>query len=90
MSLSQSVASARHPRGGGDDNAHGSVGARPYREAPLCRSVGDEQGASRYKKMMTSFGVAARFESGRQQKHIVDIDHIPAERMSEVLAEKLL
>ena len=58
------------------------------------RSVGDEQGASRYKKMMTSFGVAARFEGGRQQKHIVeltglslvDIDHIPAERMSEVLA----
>ena len=58
------------------------------------RSVGDEQGASRYKKMMTSFGVAARFEGGRQQKHIVeltglslvDIDHIPAERMDEVLA----
>ena len=58
------------------------------------RSAGDEQGASRYKKMMTSFGVAARFEGGRQQKHIVeltglslvDIDHIPAERMSEVLA----
>ncbi|MBR4041231.1 MAG: hypothetical protein IKJ09_02860, partial [Bacteroidaceae bacterium] len=58
------------------------------------RSVGDEQGASRYKKMMTSFGVAARFEGGRQQKHIVeltglslvDIDHIPAERMGEVLA----
>ena len=58
------------------------------------RSTGDEQGASRYKKMMTSFGVAARFEGGRQQKHIVeltglslvDIDHIPAERMGEVLA----
>ena len=58
------------------------------------RSTGDERGASRYKKMMTSFGVAARFEGGRQQKHIVeltglslvDIDHIPAERMSEVLA----
>ena len=58
------------------------------------RSVGDERGASRYKKMMTSFGVAARFEGGRQQKHIVeltglslvDIDHIPAERMGEVLA----
>ena len=58
------------------------------------RATGDEQGASRYKKMMTSFGVAARFEGGRQQKHIVeltglslvDIDHIPAERMSEVLA----
>ena len=58
------------------------------------RSVGDERGASRYKKMMTSFGVAARFEGGRQQKHIVeltglslvDIDHIPAERMGKVLA----
>ena len=58
------------------------------------RTAGDERGASRYKKMMTSFGVAARFEGGRQQKHIVeltglslvDIDHIPAERMSEVIA----
>ena len=58
------------------------------------RATGDEQGASRYKKMMASFGVAARFEGGRRQQHIValtglslvDIDHIPAERMSEVLA----
>ena len=58
------------------------------------RTLGDEQGASRYKKMMTSFGVAALFEGGRRQQHIVeltglslvDIDHIPAERMSEVLA----
>ena len=58
------------------------------------RSTGDERNASRYKKMMASFGVAALFEGGRQQKHIVaytelslvDIDHIPAERMSEVLA----
>ena len=58
------------------------------------RSAGDEQGASRYKKMMTSFGVAALFEGGRRQQHIValtglslvDIDHIPAERMGEVLA----
>ena len=58
------------------------------------RSAGDEKGASRYKKMMTSFGVAALFEGGRRQQHIValtglslvDIDHIPAERMSEVLA----
>lgn len=59
------------------------------------RTVGDEQGARRYKKMMTSFGVAARFEGGRQQKHIVeytglslvDIDHIPAEQMADVLAK---
>ena len=58
------------------------------------RAMGDEQGASRYKKMMTSFGVAALFEGGRRQQHIVaftglslvDIDHIPAERMAEVLA----
>lgn len=58
------------------------------------RTTGDEQGASRYKKMMTSFGVAALFEGGRRQQHIValtglslvDIDHIPAERMGEVLA----
>ena len=58
------------------------------------RTMGDEQGASRYKKMMTSFGVAAFFEGGRRQQHIVeltglslvDIDHIPVERMSEVLA----
>ena len=57
------------------------------------RYAGDEQGASRYKKMMTSFGVAARFEGGRQQKHIVeftglslvDIDHIAPERMTEIL-----
>ena len=58
------------------------------------RATGDERNASRYKKMMASFGVAALFKGGRQQKHIValtglslvDIDHIPAERMSEVLA----
>ena len=57
------------------------------------RSTGDERNASRYKKMMTSFGVAARFEGGRQQKHIVeftglslvDIDHIAEEDMARVL-----
>ena len=57
------------------------------------RTTGDEQGAKRYKHMMASFGVAARFEGGRQQKHIVeytglsivDLDHIPSERMAEVL-----
>ena len=59
------------------------------------RATGDEQGAKRYKHMMASFGVAARFEGGRQQKHIVeytglslvDIDHIPAERMADVLVK---
>ena len=57
------------------------------------RATGDEQGASRYKKMMASFGVAARFEGGRRQKHIVeftglslvDIDHIAEEEMPRVL-----
>ena len=57
------------------------------------RTMGDEQGARRYKKMMASFGVAARFEGGRQQKHIVehtglslvDIDHIAEEDMARVL-----
>ena len=57
------------------------------------RSTGDEQGAKRYKHMMASFGVAARFEGGRQQKHIVeytglslvDIDHIAEEDMARVL-----
>ena len=37
------------------------------------RATGDEQGASRYKKMMTSFGVAALFEGGRRQQHIVEL-----------------
>ena len=57
------------------------------------RTTGDEQSAKRYKHMMASFGVAARFEGGRQQKHIVeytglslvDIDHIPEEDMARVL-----
>ena len=57
------------------------------------RSMGDEQGASRYKKMMVSFAPAARFEGGRQQKHLtsmtglslVDIDHISEEDMERVL-----
>ena len=57
------------------------------------RTTGDEQGAKRYKHMMASFGVAARFEGGRQQKHIVeytglslvDIDHIAEEDMTRVL-----
>ena len=57
------------------------------------RTTGDEQGAKRYKHMMASFGVAARFEGGRQQKHIVeytglslvDIDHIAEEDMARVL-----
>ena len=56
-------------------------------------SLGDKQGAKRYKHMMASFGVAARFEGGRQQKHIVeytglslvDIDHIAEEDMARVL-----
>ena len=54
------------------------------------RSMDDALNAGRYKKMMASFGVAARFEGGRQQKHIVeltglslvDIDHIAPDQMS--------
>ena len=57
------------------------------------RAMGDERNASRYKKMMASFGVAARFEGGRQLKHIVeltglslvDIDHIGKENIPSVL-----
>ena len=57
------------------------------------RTTGDKQGAKRYKHMMASFGVAARFEGGRQQIHIVeltglslvDIDHIDKENIPSVL-----
>ena len=57
------------------------------------RATGDERNASRYKKMMACFGVAARFEGGRQLKHIVeltglslvDIDHIGKENIPSVL-----
>ena len=57
------------------------------------RSMGDERNAGHYKKMMPSFGVAARFEGGRQQKHIVeytglslvDIDHVANEDMPSVM-----
>ena len=57
------------------------------------RSTGDEHGAGRYKKMMTSFGVAALFEGGRRQQHIVeltglslaDFDHIPKENIPSIL-----
>ena len=58
------------------------------------RATGDEQGAKRYKHMMASFGVAARFEGGRQQKHIVeytglslvDIDHIEPGDMERIVS----
>ena len=57
------------------------------------RSTGDEHGAGRYKKMMTSFCVAALFEGGRRQQHIVeltglslaDFDHIPKENIPSIL-----
>ena len=57
------------------------------------RSTGDERNAGHYKKMMPNFGVAARFEGGRQQKHIVeltgmslvDIDHVAPDQMAAVL-----
>ena len=57
-------------------------------------SVDDKQSAKRYKHMMASFGVAATFEGGRQQRHIVectgmslvDIDHIEPSDMVRVLS----
>ena len=58
------------------------------------RAMGDMVSAKYYKRRMPCFGVAARFVGGRRKEHItgltglslVDIDHIPAERMGEVLA----
>ena len=57
-------------------------------------SVGDKHGAKRYKDMMLSFGVAAVFEGGRRNTHIirytglslVDIDHIEPGDMERVVS----
>ncbi len=57
-------------------------------------SVGDKQGARRYKDMMLSFGVAAVFEGGRRNAHIarytglslVDIDHIEPGDMERIVS----
>ncbi len=58
------------------------------------RTLGDTARADAEKNHMPCYSVAVLFSGGKQQKHIVsytgmslvDIDHIPAERMSEVLA----
>ena len=57
------------------------------------RDLGDTPSAKYFKHRMPCFGVAARFAGGKRKEHItaltglslVDIDHIPAERMAEVL-----
>ena len=58
------------------------------------RAAGDTARADAEKQHMPCYSVAVLFSGGKQQKHIVsytgmslvDLDHIPAERMSEVLA----
>ena len=58
------------------------------------RAAGDTARADAEKNHMPCYSVAVLFSGGKQQKHIVsytgmslvDIDHIPAERMGEVLA----
>ena len=57
------------------------------------RAAGDTARAEAEKQHMPCYSVAVLFSGGKQQKHIVgytgmsivDLDHIPAERMSEVL-----
>ena len=57
-------------------------------------SVGDKQGAKRFKNMMLSYGMAAQFEGGRRYEHITaytgvsmaDMDDVPPARMAEALA----
>ena len=57
------------------------------------RAAGDTARADAEKNHMPCYSVAVLFRGGKQQKHIVgytgmsivDLDHIPAERMSEVL-----
>ncbi len=58
------------------------------------RAAGDTVRAEAEKNHMPCYSVAVLFRGGKQQKHIVgytgmslvDLDHIPAERMGEVLA----
>ena len=57
------------------------------------RAVGDTARADAEKNHMPCYSVAVQFSGGKQQKHIVsytglsivDLDHIPGERMAEVL-----
>ena len=58
------------------------------------RAAGDTARADAEKNHMPCYSVAVLFSGGKQQKHIVgytglsivDIDHVPRERMAEVLA----
>ena len=58
------------------------------------RTAGDTARAEAEKQHMPCYSVAVLFSGGKQQKHIVgytglsivDIDHVPRERMAEVLA----
>ena len=58
------------------------------------RAAGDTARADAEKEHMPCYSVAVLFSGGKQQKHIVsytglsivDLDHIPSERMAEVLA----
>ena len=58
------------------------------------RALGDTARAEAEKQHMPCYSVAVLFSGGKQQKHIVgytglsivDIDHVPRERMAEVLA----
>ena len=57
-------------------------------------SLGDERGMRQCKAVLPCFAVAVRFSGGKHQKHVtdytglslVDLDHVPHERMPEVLA----
>ena len=58
------------------------------------RALGDTARAEAEKQHMPCYSVAVQFSGGKQQKHIVgytglsivDLDHVPRERMAEVLA----
>ena len=58
------------------------------------RAMGDTARADAEKQHMPCYSVAVLFSGGKQQKHIVfytglsivDLDHVPCERMAEVLA----
>ena len=59
------------------------------------RAVGDTARADAEKNHMPCYSVAVQFSGGKQQKHIVaytglsivDLDHVPGERMAEVLGK---
>ena len=57
-------------------------------------SMSDERQARRFKELLPCFAVAVRFSGGKHKRNIsaytgltiVDIDHVPAEKMQQVLA----